>query len=215
MQSHIAKSKILQQPSSRTKPALLLPGTWYGPPSMRLCGKMNVAISSNISNNQDVDWVFCFHQSEYESNFPHIDAQTLWNPCIEASGWMRSSTVCRFVIFEGMNCVMVLLFAQTVSSWLSFDAHKTNPETEESHGWNWSHTHTHTHTHIYICMCVCVCVCVWLQSSNFDMEIRVQILKQAVCITYSANSFGKRVNPTILLPVMGRLGPLILICQPI
>ena len=37
-----------------------------------------------------------------------------------------------------------------------------------------------------------------------DMVIWVQILDQAVCISHSANTFGKGMNPIILPPTMGK-----------
>ena len=36
-----------------------------------------------------------------------------------------------------------------------------------------------------------------------DLVTRVQI--EAVCISYSANTFGKSINPTILLPAKGKI----------
>ena len=37
-----------------------------------------------------------------------------------------------------------------------------------------------------------------------DMVTTVQILDKAVCISHSANTNGKGMNPTILPPAMGK-----------
>ena len=37
-----------------------------------------------------------------------------------------------------------------------------------------------------------------------DMETRVQILDKAICISHSANTLRKAVNPTILPPAIGK-----------
>ena len=38
-----------------------------------------------------------------------------------------------------------------------------------------------------------------------DTATRVQILNEAVCISHSGDTFGKGMNPTILLPAMGNI----------
>ena len=42
----------------------------------------------------------------------------------------------------------------------------------------------------------------WLSSSTMDTATRVQILDGTVCISYSANDFGKGMNPITLLSSM-------------
>ena len=37
-----------------------------------------------------------------------------------------------------------------------------------------------------------------------DMATRVQILKEAVCISHSANTLGKGIDQTVLLLAMGK-----------
>ena len=37
-----------------------------------------------------------------------------------------------------------------------------------------------------------------------DMMIWFEILDEAVCISYSANTLGERMNPTILPPAMSK-----------
>ena len=42
----------------------------------------------------------------------------------------------------------------------------------------------------------------WLSLWKMDMATQVQILDEAVCISYSANTIVKGMNPTILPPLM-------------
>ena len=46
-------------------------------------------------------------------------------------------------------------------------------------------------------MCVCVCVCVYTAT-------RVQILDETDCISHSASTQGKGMNPIILPQAMGK-----------
>ena len=39
---------------------------------------------------------------------------------------------------------------------------------------------------------------------EMDMVTQVQILDKAVCISHSANTLGKGMNPTILSPAMSK-----------
>ena len=48
-----------------------------------------------------------------------------------------------------------------------------------------------------------------------DIAARVEILDEADCASQSANSLGKGMNPTIVLPAMGRLRFLALIWLPV
>ena len=52
-----------------------------------------------------------------------------------------------------------------------------------------------------------------------DTVTRVQTLDETVCISHSADTFGKGMNPVILPPAIGkyqgRLGSLILVKQPV
>ena len=43
-----------------------------------------------------------------------------------------------------------------------------------------------------------------LLSNEMDMTIRVQILEEVVCISHSADTLGKGIDPIILSPAMGR-----------
>ena len=56
----------------------------------------------------------------------------------------------------------------------------------------------------------------WLE---IDTAIQVQILGKAVCISYKTNTLGNGMNPSILLPAMGKLeGSLVsltLVWQPV
>ena len=40
---------------------------------------------------------------------------------------------------------------------------------------------------------------------EMDMMSRVQILNKANCISFYANALGKDMNPSFLLPIMGKL----------
>ena len=70
--SPVARCSVFDQPPSRSRSALSSPGTWY-----RLhvdCATMwedkyqrNLTIASDHPNLNDVNWVFGFHQREYES----------------------------------------------------------------------------------------------------------------------------------------------------
>ena len=44
----------------------------------------------------------------------------------------------------------------------------------------------------------------WLSSMEMDTVIRVQILDEFDCISQSANTLGKGMNPVILPPIMGK-----------
>ena len=44
----------------------------------------------------------------------------------------------------------------------------------------------------------------WLPSLEIDMAAQVQILVKAVCILHWTNTLGKVMNPTILLPAVGK-----------
>ena len=48
---------------------------------------------------------------------------------------------------------------------------------------------------IYIYIYICVCVC-WLLSLEMGTVIKVEILGEAVCISLSANTLGKGMDPT-------------------
>ena len=43
-----------------------------------------------------------------------------------------------------------------------------------------------------------------LSSLEVDTAARVQILNEAVCVSHSANTLGKSMNPTILPTAMGK-----------
>ena len=43
-----------------------------------------------------------------------------------------------------------------------------------------------------------------LSTSEINTAIRVQILNEAVCILYNANTLEKGMNPTIVIPVIGK-----------
>ena len=44
----------------------------------------------------------------------------------------------------------------------------------------------------------------WLMSLEMDTVTRVQILDMVVCISHSANTFRKAMNPVILPPAIGK-----------
>ena len=65
----------------------------------------NITITSDHSKYYDVDWIFGFHQYEYESD-PRMTPKIF----IEAlSGGMPSCTACHFQISGGMNSFMAFL----------------------------------------------------------------------------------------------------------
>ena len=45
----------------------------------------------------------------------------------------------------------------------------------------------------------------WLSSCEVDAVTRVQNLDKAVCISLSANTLGKGMNPAILTPAISKL----------
>ena len=49
---------------------------------------------------------------------PQINTQAHWNLRIELLAWVSNCTVCRFRNSGRLNCVVVLLFLQTVPNWL-------------------------------------------------------------------------------------------------
>ena len=44
----------------------------------------------------------------------------------------------------------------------------------------------------------------WLSSKEMDTATGVQILDEADCISHNSNTPGKRMNPIILPPTMGK-----------
>ena len=76
----------------------------------------NITITSDYPKQPNVEWVFDFHQNEYE---PVLRLKLkLWNLCIEPSSMNANSTACCFQISGGVNCIIVLLFSQIVPNWL-------------------------------------------------------------------------------------------------
>ena len=49
-----------------------------------------------------------------------------------------------------------------------------------------------------------VLVVYWLLSLEMNMPTRVLFSDEAVCISHSAYTLGKGINPTILPPAMGK-----------
>ena len=79
--------------------------------------RYDVTIMNDHLKYLDVNWVFGFHQYEYE---PVLRMTPKHSEIFvfELPGWMLSSTVCCFQFSGGVNCVMVLFSSQTVSNWL-------------------------------------------------------------------------------------------------
>ena len=55
---------------------------------------------------------------------------------LELPQWMPISTACHFQIYGRVNCIIELIFSQTVPDWLLFAAKWTKPETNKVHGQN-------------------------------------------------------------------------------
>ena len=58
---------------------------------------------------------------------------------------------------------------------------------------------------VCVCVCICGCLCIHMYMHlwwEMDTETRVEI--EAACISHTANTFGKGMNPTTLPLTMGK-----------